>query len=146
MAKVAKLLCSQPGLATGLFFNIFYHLEDRLSTSQTSGANDGIRTRDSHLGKVILYQLSYIRIKSRLGPVSKTRPSRNQGGQRDSNPRIPESQSGVLTASPYPPCQKFPSACVTVYHILYRNANYCYLSLLQESNQHSSLTKRMFCH
>ena len=32
-----------------------------------NGAVDGARTRDLHLGKVALYQLSYYRIKSALG-------------------------------------------------------------------------------
>ena len=27
-----------------------------------SGADDGIRTRDPHLGKVMLYQLSHVRV------------------------------------------------------------------------------------
>ncbi len=30
------------------------------------GADDGIRTRDPHLGKVMLYQLSYVRVTFRL--------------------------------------------------------------------------------
>jgi hypothetical protein len=29
-----------------------------------SGADDGIRTRDPHLGKVVLYQLSHVRVLS----------------------------------------------------------------------------------
>src|SRR5580700_1086539 len=35
-------------------------------------ADDGIRTRDPHLGKVMLYQLSHVRVKERayLGPRS----------------------------------------------------------------------------
>jgi hypothetical protein len=28
---------------------------------ESRGADDGIRTRDPHLGKVVLYQLSYVR-------------------------------------------------------------------------------------
>ena len=34
---------------------------------QIIGAVDGARTRDLHLGKVALYQLSYYRIKCALG-------------------------------------------------------------------------------
>jgi hypothetical protein len=30
--------------------------------STASGADDGIRTRDPHLGKVMLYQLSHVRL------------------------------------------------------------------------------------
>jgi hypothetical protein len=33
----------------------------RVMTSDLSGADDGIRTRDPHLGKVVLYQLSHVR-------------------------------------------------------------------------------------
>jgi hypothetical protein len=29
---------------------------------RTVGADDGIRTRDPNLGKVVLYQLSYVRV------------------------------------------------------------------------------------
>src|SRR5215211_3678727 len=32
------------------------------STTFTDGADDGIRTRDPHLGKVMLYQLSHVRV------------------------------------------------------------------------------------
>src|SRR4051794_2495903 len=32
----------------------------------TSGADDGIRTRDPHLGKVVLYQLSHVRVGTHL--------------------------------------------------------------------------------
>jgi hypothetical protein len=34
-----------------------------------SGAEDGTRTRDPHLGKVMLYQLSHFRSKNRAGPI-----------------------------------------------------------------------------
>ena len=38
-----------------------------------SGADDGIRTRDPHLGKVVLYQLSHVRAcSSILGASSET--------------------------------------------------------------------------
>ena len=32
-----------------------------LSEARARGADDGIRTRDPNLGKVVLYQLSYVR-------------------------------------------------------------------------------------
>ena len=34
--------------------------------SPVLGADDGIRTRDPHLGKVVLYQLSHVRVASSL--------------------------------------------------------------------------------
>jgi hypothetical protein len=37
-------------------------LEKGLSPGETYGADDEIRTRDPHLGKVMLYQLSHIRM------------------------------------------------------------------------------------
>ena len=40
------------GLTTWLCRHIF----------KFSGAEDGIRTRDPHLGKVVLYQLSHVRV------------------------------------------------------------------------------------
>jgi hypothetical protein len=33
-------------------------------TRRNIGADDGIRTRDPHLGKVMLYQLSHVRVRS----------------------------------------------------------------------------------
>jgi hypothetical protein len=35
-------------------------------TSDFLGADDGIRTRDPHLGKVMLYQLSHVRLCPRI--------------------------------------------------------------------------------
>jgi hypothetical protein len=32
-------------------------------TREVNGADDGIRTRDPHLGKVMLYQLSHVRVR-----------------------------------------------------------------------------------
>ena len=37
--------------------------------SQVNGAEDGTRTRDPHLGKVMLYQLSHFRSKNRASPI-----------------------------------------------------------------------------
>ena len=39
----------------------------RLSLVRCIGAEDGIRTRDPDLGKVVLYQLSYFRVEAFLG-------------------------------------------------------------------------------
>ena len=33
-------------------------------TFTSLGADDGIRTRDPHLGKVVLYQLSHVRVEA----------------------------------------------------------------------------------
>ena len=38
----------------------------RRSPTDLSGADDGIRTRDPHLGKVMLYQLSHVRVSQSL--------------------------------------------------------------------------------
>ena len=35
------------------------------------GADDGIRTRDPHLGKVVLYQLSHVRMRPEGHPKSR---------------------------------------------------------------------------
>ena len=34
----------------------------QIALSEGCGADDGIRTRDPHLGKVMLYQLSHVRV------------------------------------------------------------------------------------
>ena len=48
-------------------------------------ADDGIRTRDPHLGKVMRYQLRYIRVpRARSSPVAKGNNSRPVRG--DTNP------------------------------------------------------------
>jgi hypothetical protein len=57
------------------------------------GADDGIRTRDPHLGKVVLYQLSHVRVM----PIqSRSPPGAHQ--QRhipdDPNPFSPRSDGG----------------------------------------------------
>ncbi len=44
-----------------------------------SGADDGIRTRDPHLGKVVLYQLSHVRAEPSL-PTSPPRLRPDRGG------------------------------------------------------------------
>ena len=40
-------------------------------SSKCEGADDGIRTRDPHLGKVMLYQLSYIRIRRHATAITR---------------------------------------------------------------------------
>ena len=49
-------------------------------------ADDGIRTRDPHLGKVMLYQLSHVRMSVRvhLGPVRRISPALRQNFIRSS--------------------------------------------------------------
>jgi hypothetical protein len=49
-------------------------------------ADDGIRTRDPHLGKVMLYQLSHVRMPVRgyLGPVRRISPALRQNFIRSS--------------------------------------------------------------
>jgi hypothetical protein len=49
------------------------------------GAGDGIRTRDLHLGKVMLYQLSY---------------SRSKRNQYDSSRKIPGGRNRIRTCDP----------------------------------------------
>ena len=38
---------------------------DRPTGASAFGADDGIRTRDPNLGKVVLYQLSHVRVSQR---------------------------------------------------------------------------------
>src|SRR5947207_14584979 len=49
-------------------------------------ADDGIRTRDPHLGKVMLYQLSHVRmsVRGHLGPVRRISPALRQNFIRSS--------------------------------------------------------------
>ncbi len=54
-----------------------------------NGAGERIRTVDSHLGKVVLYQLSYARICFR---------GKKWSGRTDSNRRQPPWQGGALPA------------------------------------------------
>ena len=46
----------------------------------SSGADDGIRTRDPHLGKVVLYQLSHVRVATSLPSVAGPPASADPGG------------------------------------------------------------------
>ena len=55
-----------------LIFAIYESLIEKASESQNlrgflMGAEDEARTRDPNLGKVVLYQLSYFRIKIKVG-------------------------------------------------------------------------------
>jgi hypothetical protein len=68
--------------------------EGRLPPALTwgfSGADDGIRTRDPHLGKVVLYQLSHVRRKSN--------PTRGVRRPRQPDEAGSERASPVSTAS-----------------------------------------------
>ena len=53
------------------------------------GAGDGVRTRDPELGKLVLYQLSYTRIQTRL--VAAPAKARRKGQQSD------KAQTALLT-------------------------------------------------
>ncbi len=70
-------------------------------TSDLSGADDGIRTRDPHLGKVVLYQLSHVRTapqghsKSRDWDSGLQRPPYRAGqAPVDPNPPSPRLDEG----------------------------------------------------
>ena len=39
------------------------------TTERCTGADDGVRTRDPHLGKVMLYQLSHVRAQEPIIPT-----------------------------------------------------------------------------
>jgi hypothetical protein len=45
------------------------HSTEQGSTATLNRADDGIRTRDPHLGKVMLYQLSHVRMISIVLPA-----------------------------------------------------------------------------
>ena len=72
-------------------------------------ADDGIRTRDPHLGKVMLYQLSHVRV-----PASKTDGRRNSA--RHANRTVADpgrvANSGSISAAPAaPPCVRVATYC-----------------------------------
>ncbi len=48
--------------------------EQTLPDLDFSGADDGIRTRDPHLGKVMLYQLSHVRVTPECSKVTISHP------------------------------------------------------------------------
>jgi hypothetical protein len=51
------------------------HLTNALGvTREAVGADDGTRTRDPHLGKVMLYQLSHVREESQGTKATPSRP------------------------------------------------------------------------
>ena len=54
-------------------------------------ADDGIRTRDPHLGKVMLYQLSHVRTTRAPSPVRCARPELYPTGERGVQPVRPVS-------------------------------------------------------
>ncbi len=49
-----------------------------VTCAYTTGADDGTRTRDPHLGKVMLYQLSHVRVV----PIVPSRPPRTHAARR----------------------------------------------------------------
>ena len=62
------------------------------------GADDGIRTRDPHLGKVMLYQLSHVRV----GPHSSSRPTGTSPGGTTSRADVEPKQSVPLSSPTVP--------------------------------------------
>src|SRR5438093_8945787 len=69
------------------------------------GADDGIRTRDPHLGKVVLYQLSHVRVlihpRSPFRDLQPLRRHRRRGDQSipvEPNPPSPRPLSGRSSA------------------------------------------------
>ena len=78
-----------------LIFAIYEYLIEKASESQNlrgflMGAEDEARTRDPNLGKVVLYQLSYFRIKF-------------WWEQRESNPRPSACKADALNQLSYAP-------------------------------------------
>src|SRR5919106_4060036 len=74
------------------------------------GADDGIRTRDPHLGKVVLYQLSHVRVEPHStigGRWSRTRPRPSRWGAvrplRRARPRRTEPPPAGRYGRPSPP-------------------------------------------
>src|SRR5262245_26341431 len=57
------------------------------------GADDGIRTRDPHLGKVVLYQLSHVRVALIL-PRASGEPEDARQRPDEPNPPSPRSEGG----------------------------------------------------
>ena len=75
--------------------------------SHQTGADDGIRTRDPHLGKVMLYQLSHVR-------VSRQDTNGSGGGDKNSavSARAVARFKRTMRASD-PSTSTPPSSCVT---------------------------------
>src|SRR5919106_2500820 len=61
---------------------------------RSSGADDGIRTRDPHLGKVVLYQLSHVRVARKF--IRRLRPGQ---APLEPNPPFPRDVSVRSTTS-----------------------------------------------
>ena len=71
--------------------------ETRPTDLRLLGADDGIRTRDPHLGKVVLYQLSHVRVVCTMvgaagGAFNRARPRHERPD--DPNPPSPRCESG----------------------------------------------------
>ena len=98
-----------------------------------SGAEDGTRTRDPHLGKVMLYQLSYFRPRLEFpAPMVVGAESQNRTGDTaifsrvlyqlsylGPPPRSAYSATSSLVAEPYSPVG--PSPCLAVLHWVWPN-------------------------
>src|SRR5436189_2073676 len=75
---------------------------DRPPNLRLLGADDGIRTRDPHLGKVVLYQLSHVRVCTECRPCPRRASTRlglaTSGGlvqlPVDPNPPSPRADGG----------------------------------------------------
>jgi hypothetical protein len=79
-------------------------LERRPAPGQENGAEDGTRTRDPHLGKVMLYQLSHFRSITRPPPKRWCREPESNWRHRDFQSRAlptelsrPDGQPGSVT-------------------------------------------------
>ena len=58
------------------------------TTRQILGADDRARTGDLDLGKVALYQLSYVRVKTNISGLSRAVQPLGRRGARDESPRL----------------------------------------------------------
>jgi hypothetical protein len=67
---------SLPGIVGRINAGCGPYSEQASKSEDDPGADDGIRTRDPHLGKVVLYQLSHVRAEQSLtgGPIPSQLP------------------------------------------------------------------------
>jgi hypothetical protein len=76
-------------------------------------ADDGIRTRDPNLGKVVRYQLRYIRVpRARSSPVAKDDDSASKRGRTNLDDEGGRCLLGALKCSRYP-CPESEKAAVS---------------------------------
>ena len=57
------------------------HVLNHRGRDGISGADDGIRTRDPNLGKVVLYQLSHVRVQPTTIASPASDPKANEANQ-----------------------------------------------------------------